>query len=326
MIDLELNQGGLYFMKSVQLIKVFIASPGDVSAQRDEVERLIWNWNNEHTDVTNVVLMPIRWENNSIASYAIDQDGQAVINEQILKSSDILIAIFGNRIGTRTKNNKSGTVEEINVFYEHHSRGVGIFFVDAKTPDELLDERKMVLLYKKYLSKNERGLYQTYDERKIRHFISKQVHELMGSSVDNKGRESDDEKESSLQNIFDDLIFDYDEQLFFIFTVEKELRNFGARWMAKETLKDVEEWEQQHNLQNYLSTRYESVLIKLEQQKILSIAEYTEPGNPRLYTINNKNYLNLKKTIRNNPDSVQQLKSHFIIQSDPIVLDPDLPF
>lgn len=91
--------------------------------------------------------MSIRWENNSIASYAIDQDGQAVINEQILKSSDILIAIFGNRIGTRTTNNRSGTVEEINVFYEHHSRGVGIFFVDAKTPDGLLDERKMVFLF-----------------------------------------------------------------------------------------------------------------------------------------------------------------------------------
>ena len=326
MVDLEFNQGGLYFMKSIQLIKVFIASPGDVSAQRDEVERLIWNWNNEHTDVTNVVLMPIRWENNSIASYAIDKDGQAVINEQILKSSDILIAIFGNRIGARTSDYESGTIEEINVFHHYHSRGVGIFFLDIDTPEHLIEERLRVIDYKNSLIENRRGLYATYSPERIQYFLTKQVHELRDVYGDDISRESNNEKESPFQNIFDDLVFDHDEQLFFIFTVEKELRNFGARWMAKETLKDVEEWEQQHNLQNYLSTRYESVLIKLEQQKILSIAEYTEPGNPRLYTINNKNYLNLKKAIRNNPDSVQQLKSHFIIQSDPIVLDPDLPF
>lgn len=98
-------------MKKVDLIKIFIASPGDVKEQRDTVEKLIWEWNNEHTDFKNIVLMPIRWENNSTASYRINQDGQAVINEQILEDSDILIAIFGHKIGTRTMTGKSGTVE-----------------------------------------------------------------------------------------------------------------------------------------------------------------------------------------------------------------------
>ncbi len=58
-------EGALKLMKTVRLIKIFIASPGDVSDQRDEVEKIIWDWNNEHTDSKNIVLMPIRWENNS---------------------------------------------------------------------------------------------------------------------------------------------------------------------------------------------------------------------------------------------------------------------
>lgn len=311
-------------MKTVQLIKVFIASPGDVSAQRDEVEKIIWDWNNEHTNSTNVILMPIRWENNSSAQYAINKEGQAVINEQILETSDILIAIFGNRLGTRTKNNKSGTIEEINVFYEQHSRGVGIFFVDTKASDDLLDERKLVLLYREHLSKDERGLYQTYDVRHIRHFISKQVRELINASIDAQEKIADERR--GIQNMFDDLEFDNDEQLFFIFSVEKEIRYFGARWMAEKTLEVVGEWERQNNLQNYLSTRYETVLSKLEQRKILSVTEYTGPGNPRQYIINDSDYRKLKTTVRDNPDLIQHLKAHFAMQDDTIELSTDLPF
>lgn len=311
-------------MKTVQLIKVFIASPGDVSAQRDEVEKIIWDWNNEHTNSTNVILMPIRWENNSSAQYAINKEGQAVINEQILETSDILIAIFGNRLGTRTKNNESGTIEEINVFYEQHSRGVGIFFVDTKASDDLLDERKLVLLYREHLSKDERGLYQAYDVRHIRHFISKQVRELINVSIDAQEKIADERRE--IQNMFDDLEFDNDEQLFFIFSVEKEIRYFGARWMAEKTLEVVGEWERQNNLQNYLSTRYETVLSKLEQRKILRVTEYTGPGNPRQYIINDSDYRKLKTTVRDNTDLIQHLKAHFAMQDDTIELSTDLPF
>lgn len=311
-------------MKTVQLIKVFIASPGDVSAQRDEVEKIIWDWNNEHTNSTNVILMPIRWENNSSAQYAINKEGQAVINEQILETSDILVAIFGNRLGTRTKNNKSGTIEEINVFYEQHLRGVGIFFVDTKVSDDLLDERKLVLLYKEHLSKHERGLYQTYDIRNIRHFISKQVSELINASMDAQEKIADERRE--ILNMFDDLEFDNDEQLFFIFSIEKEIRYFGARWMAEKTLEVVGEWERQNNLQNYLSIRYETVLSKLEQRKILSVTEYTGPGNPRQYVINDNEYRKLKTTLRDNPDLIQRLKAQFTTKDDTIKLSTDLPF
>src|SRR5690625_4410626 len=272
-------------MKLVKLIKIFIASPGDVLEQRNEVEQLILDWNNEHSDTKNIVLMPIRWENNSTASYAVNSSGQAIINEQIVKSSDILIAIFGNRIGTRTPNNKSGTVEEINVFYEEHQRGVGIFFIDNLVPEELIDERRLVLKYREYLSDNERGLYATYDTRKIRHFITKEV----GRLVEEADLE-DDTKYNLLgtnlseTNIFDELEFDKDEQLFFIFVVEEETRTFGARWMADGTVSAIQKWEEKNKLENYLSERYNSVLTKIVQRKIIDVEEVTDFGNARLYS------------------------------------------
>lgn len=49
-------------MKTINLIKVFIASPGDIAAKRNEVEETIYRWNIENTDNTKVILMPIRWE------------------------------------------------------------------------------------------------------------------------------------------------------------------------------------------------------------------------------------------------------------------------
>ena len=49
-------------MKTINLIKVFIASPGDIAAKRNEVEETIYRWNIENTDNTKVILMPIRWD------------------------------------------------------------------------------------------------------------------------------------------------------------------------------------------------------------------------------------------------------------------------
>lgn len=170
-------------MKEVKLIKIFIASPGDVKDQRDEIESWIWDWNNNNTDSKKTVLMPIRWENNSTASYKINVNGQAVINEQIVKSSDILIAVFGNKIGTSTKNGKSGTVEEINTFYKEHSRGVGIFFIeDNSVPLEMMKERNIVEKYKKFLSDNNYGLYQKYSLKNILRFINKEADNLIQNS------------------------------------------------------------------------------------------------------------------------------------------------
>ncbi|WP_144560366.1 DUF4062 domain-containing protein [Shouchella miscanthi] len=314
-------------MKLVKLIKIFIASPSDVLEQRNEVERLILDWNNEHSDTNNIVLMPIRWENNSTASYAVNSSGQAIINEQIVRSSDILIAIFGNKIGTRTANNKSGTIEEINVFYEKHQRGIGIFFIDNPIPEELIDERRLVSKYREHLSNNERGLYGTYDTRKIRHFITKEVRRLVDAAdLEVEVKNNSVKNNLSEIDIFCEIEFDKDEQLFLIFVVEDEIRMFGARWMADETVLAIQKWEDKNNLENYLSERYEAALSKIVQREIIDIEEFTDHGNARLYSMSPTVYKKLKKIIFDNQQAVSSIKSMFPKQSTTPMSKQDLPF
>lgn len=71
-------------MKTINLIKVFIASPGDIAAKRNEVEETIYRWNIENTDNTKVILMPIRWETNAIPTYINNSSGQSVDLSQYL--------------------------------------------------------------------------------------------------------------------------------------------------------------------------------------------------------------------------------------------------
>lgn len=313
-------------MNLVRLIKIFIASPGDVNIQRDEVERLIWDWNAEHVDSKGTILMPVRWENNSSPSFKVNSSGQEVINHQIVKSSDILIAIFGNKIGTKTPRGKSGTVEEINVFYEEHKDRVGIFFVEGNVPVDLLDEHKMVMRYKQYLSNNNHGLYSSYDINNIRRFITREVDKLISNNSDYKEAENNIENNLNL-NIFDSLEYDDDERLFVIHAVENSIRDFGDRWMSGHTLREIEKWERENNLSEYLSNRYTSVLQKLFDRKLLYVKEYTSEGNPRLYGVEVEIYKKLKKVILESNEQIEQIKQKFEKKEDLNKnQDLDLPF
>ncbi len=292
-------------MKKVSLIKVFIASPGDVSSQRDEIEAIINDWNMHHTDDKEVVLLPIRWENNAVSSYRQNESGQAVINEQLVLSSDLLIALFGNKIGTKTASGKSGTVEEINAFYEKNQSGVGVFFVDDQNvPHNLMQERVIVDMYKDHLSKTNQGLYQKYSKRNIQFFINKNVQELMDKAgIGSKTKET--------YNLFDDIEFDDDERLLIIYSVEEQSINFGDRWLAEDTIDAIKRWEEKNNIRNYLSDRYSNALDKLKIKGLIVPKEFTKEGNPRLFSYTQGSYEKLKRVVQKDPNSIQDIKQSF---------------
>lgn len=305
-------------LKKVYLIKVFIASPGDVADQRNEVEDVIIDWNNQHTDNQGIVLQPVRWEKNTTASYRTNASGQAVINEELVLSSDLLIAIFGNRIGTRTSSGKSGTVEEINVFHAEKESGAGIFFIDNQdVPHELMNERVLVDKYKEHLSKNDKGLYQTYSKRNIQHFINKNVQKFVRNQEPRKFAQ-----ETNKFDIFDMIEFDKDEQLLIIFSIEEELNILGDRWMAEDTLKYINKWEDKNNIITYLSDRYSNAIDKLSIKKILIPVEFTSHGNAKLYSYEENIYKKFKEMIFQNPTKVEDIKSSFVKIDD----DLELPF
>ncbi|MGN8244936.1 DUF4062 domain-containing protein [Cellulomonas soli] len=93
------------------VLRVMIASPSDVPIERDAVEQAVHGWNDASARVKGYILQPWRWESSAVP--LLGGHPQALINSQGVDDSDIVIAIFGSRLGSPTPEAASGTVSEI---------------------------------------------------------------------------------------------------------------------------------------------------------------------------------------------------------------------
>src|SRR5262245_60326347 len=91
--------------------RVLIASPGDLSLDRQVATDAIHEWNDMYSVDEGVVLLPVKWESHATPRAGISP--QDAINEELVKTSDILVGMFWTRIGTKTKTAVSATAEEI---------------------------------------------------------------------------------------------------------------------------------------------------------------------------------------------------------------------
>ncbi|HEX4117404.1 MAG TPA: hypothetical protein VHX99_01265, partial [Rhizomicrobium sp.] len=91
------------------VINVMIASPNDVASERRLIKEVVQEWNAIHAQHRGLVLMPLGWETHS--SPELGERPQGIINKQILKDCDLLIAVFWTRLGSPTGKSESGTVE-----------------------------------------------------------------------------------------------------------------------------------------------------------------------------------------------------------------------
>lgn len=100
------------------VIPVMIASPGDVTEEREIIRTVIHDWNDVNATTSKVVLSPVGWETHS--SPELGNRPQELINTRLLKDCDLLVGVFWTRLGTPTGKAQSGTVEEIQ---EHVAAG-----------------------------------------------------------------------------------------------------------------------------------------------------------------------------------------------------------
>jgi hypothetical protein len=91
---------------------VLIASPKDVPKARGLAEHECHDWTGSRAREEGVVLRPRRHETDSVPLIN-GSDPQSIINVQLVREADIVIAIFHSRVGTRTPRAISGTVEEL---------------------------------------------------------------------------------------------------------------------------------------------------------------------------------------------------------------------
>lgn len=112
-------------MFQANVYKIMIGAPSDINEEVVIAINTIYHWNTINAEKQKTVLLPLHW---SISAYPVTGiHPQKVINQQVVSKSDLLICIFGARLGTPTQDYASGSVEEIE---EHLKAGkpVMIFF------------------------------------------------------------------------------------------------------------------------------------------------------------------------------------------------------
>ena len=139
--------------------RIMIASPGDVEPERRAAIQVIHDWNAVNSSDRQVVLLPLAWESH--ASPEMGVRPQQVINNQLLRSSDLLVAIFWTRLGSPTGVSPSGTVEEIQ---EHQEAGkpVMIYFSSVPVEPNLIDPLQLQAVREFKAKCQTEGLYQEY--------------------------------------------------------------------------------------------------------------------------------------------------------------------
>ena len=112
-------------MFSANVYRIMIGCPGDVREEVETAKEVINRWTRVHAEQDRIVLLPINWETNSYPEHGAHP--QKILDKQVVEKSDLLIAIFGARLGSQTDTAASGTIEEIE---EHIKAGkpVMLFF------------------------------------------------------------------------------------------------------------------------------------------------------------------------------------------------------
>ena len=118
----------------IKYIKIFVASPGDLERERALVFKVIEELNSQWIDKFGIYLRAIGWENATHS--AVGDDAQTIINGQISADYDIFLGMMWQKVGSKTKNAESGTIEEFDIAitnYKNNLKPRHIMFYFKKT-------------------------------------------------------------------------------------------------------------------------------------------------------------------------------------------------
>lgn len=164
-------------------IKVFIASPGEVSEEREIASYIVSELSRMLGSSFEIELEAVRWETHAWPD--VGEDAQDVINREI-HDYDIFVGVMWKRFGSPTKRAESGTGEEFRRaydFFKNYKKPKIMFYFCKRPfystrPDELRQFKKVVD-FRKSLEKLG-VLYWEYEsglefERRLREHLVRQI-------------------------------------------------------------------------------------------------------------------------------------------------------
>lgn len=145
----------------VTLLRVFLAAPGDIQEELAVVFDAISDWNDLHGPAHSAILKLVRWKKD--CAPAAGDRPQAIINQQALDSSDILVGIFWSCFGSPTGVAESGTEEEIRRSVADDRR-VMLYFSERAIPTDRVDVAQQRKIHRFKQEFKTKAIYWTYAE------------------------------------------------------------------------------------------------------------------------------------------------------------------
>lgn len=99
-------------MERARILRIVVASPSDVQAERDSVAAVVEDLNNGIAEDRGLRLVVSRWETDAYPGF--HPEGPQGLIDPILsiEECDVLIGIFWKRFGTPIRDARSGTEHE----------------------------------------------------------------------------------------------------------------------------------------------------------------------------------------------------------------------
>src|ERR1700730_3609921 len=126
--------------ETIQLFRVLLAAPSDVTEEHALVAEAINDWNVQHGDGAGARVELMNWRTH--AHPETGRRPQAVINRQFADRADVVLAIFWRRLGSTTGKAASGTVEEIERALRRGKKVMVYFSQRAITENDSPDPRE----------------------------------------------------------------------------------------------------------------------------------------------------------------------------------------
>jgi len=149
------TSGEFNMPKPVLLLKVFLASPNDVTDARDAVRKILYQLNKSLAIPNGLCIDVVGWETDLEATF---EGPQPIVNNMV-RDADLFIGLVGNRFGTPTGRAGSGTEEEFDIGRESYEKGnlddIKLYFRKTLSVNNL-DEAEQARQVSKWIGKLQR--------------------------------------------------------------------------------------------------------------------------------------------------------------------------
>lgn len=133
-------------MYRARVYNVMIGAPSDITDEINVVQTIINEWNQLHSQKEKIMMLPLYWKHSSYPTAGTRP--QESLDDQLVAKSDLLISLFGTRIGSPTGDELSGTIEEINLHIKT-GKPVMVFFRNSADASKIdLDQFTKLMKYK----------------------------------------------------------------------------------------------------------------------------------------------------------------------------------